>query len=86
MSEYLSQSKVIIAEKLTAELPFPIKDGKEVLFFENEFDLVSKIEEVLKNEQLCLKLSKNAGDYFNEHVHPKQNVKRIINYMLTHNN
>ena len=81
MAEYLSQAKVIIAEKLTAELPFPITNGKEVLFFDSDLELVSQIEKVLKNEVLCVSLAKNSREYFDMHVHPKQNVKRIINFM-----
>jgi glycosyltransferase involved in cell wall biosynthesis len=82
MAEYLSQGKVIIAEKLTAELLVSLEHGKEVLFFENDQELISQIEEVLKNDVLSQKLSENAKKYFENHVHPKQNTKRIINFML----
>lgn len=85
MAEYLSQGKVIIAEKLTAELAFPLIDGKEVLFFENNEDLIDKINLALNNEELASKLSQNARKYFEDVVHPKQNMKRIINFMLEHN-
>lgn len=82
MAEYLSQGKVIIAEKLTAELPVSLVHGKEILFFENEKELLLLIEEVMNNESLSEELSENAKIYFENHVHPKQNMKRIINFML----
>lgn len=83
MAEYLSQGKVIIAEKLTAELPVPLTNGKEVLFFENEKEMVSLIEEALQDDLLCKNLSHNSKAYFDNYVHPKANVKRIINFMLS---
>jgi hypothetical protein len=85
MAEYLSQAKVIIAEKLTAELPIPIIHSKQVLFFDNNDQLVIHIENCLNNEKLCLDLSNNAKKYFDEIVHPKANMKRIINFMLNQN-
>ncbi|MGH2665081.1 glycosyltransferase [Flavobacterium sp.] len=83
MPEYLSQGKIIVAEKLTAELLVPLEHGKEVLFFEDENQLIPLIEEVLKNDDLCEKLSQNAKKYFDTYVHPKENVKRILNFMLS---
>lgn len=82
ISEYLSQGKVIIAEKLTAELPISLLNGKEVLFFENEEEIPSLIEKVMYNDELCASLAKNARHYFEQNVHPKQNVKRILNFMI----
>lgn len=83
MAEYLSQGKIIIAEKVTAELSVSLTHGKEVLFFEDEKEMVSLIEEALEDDLLCEKLSKNSKYYFDTHVHPKANVKRIINFMLS---
>lgn len=82
MSEYLSQGKVIIAEPLTAELPVPLTEGKEVLYFHNDKELVEKIKLVSKDKALAEKLSVNARAYFEKHVHPVQNVKRILELML----
>jgi hypothetical protein len=82
MPEYLSQGKVIIAEKLTAELPVELINRKEVLFFENEEEIPIIIENILNNDELCASLAKNARHYFEQNVHPKQNVKRILNFMI----
>lgn len=82
MAEYLSQGKVIIAEPLTAELPVPLIDGKELLYFRSDADLVAKIRLVSENSELAKSLSQNARAYFETHVHPVQNVKRILELML----
>ncbi|MBG44364.1 MAG: hypothetical protein CL530_10395 [Aequorivita sp.] len=82
MAEYLSQAKVIIAEPLTTELPAPLVEGKELLYFNTDDELIKKIEMVLKDQQLAAHLSKNARTYFETHVHPVQNVKRILELML----
>lgn len=82
MPEYLSQGKVIIAEKLTTELPVPLTHGKEVLFFENEEEIPTIIQNVMYNDELCSSLAKNARSYFEQNVHPKENVKRMLTFML----
>ena len=82
MAEYLSQGKVIIAEPLTAELPVPLYDGNELLYFRNDQELIEKILLVLADNELADHLSKNARTYFENHVHPVQNTKRILELML----
>jgi hypothetical protein len=82
MAEYLSQGKVIIAEPLTTELPVPLTDCKEVLYFHNDVELIDKINRVMADSHLADSLSKNARGYFEAHVHPFQNVKRILELML----
>lgn len=83
MAEYLSQGKVIIAEPLSTCLPIPLIHGKEVLFFNNDEELISSINKVMEDENLANLLSKNARTYFEEHVHPTKNVKRILEFMIS---
>ena len=40
MAEYLSQGKVIIAEPMSTELPVPLQEGNEVLYFRNDLELI----------------------------------------------
>lgn len=82
MAEYLSQGKVIVAEPLTAELPVPLIDGKELLYFRNDEELIEKIKLVSEDDPFATRLSQNARVYFEKHVHPVQNVKRILELML----
>lgn len=81
MAEYLSQGKVIIAEPMSTELPVPLLEGKEVLYFRNDSELIETIKRVLSDKSLAEKLSKNARAYFDNYVHPVQNTKRILEYM-----
>lgn len=83
MAEYLSQGKVIIAERLTTELPVPLIHGKELLYFESDSELIDAINLVLNNEVLASSLSQNARAYFAAHVHPTQNIKRILEFMIS---
>ena len=82
MAEYLSQGKVIIAEPLTVELPVPLVHGNQVLFFTNNEELIKNIQLVLSNNSLCDNLSKNARTYFEKNVHPTQNVKRMLEFLI----
>ena len=82
MAEYLSQGKVIIAEPLTADLPVPLIEGKELLYFHTDKELIEKIKLVTKDNALAKNLSENARIYFEHHVHAVQNVKRILEIML----
>lgn len=82
MAEYLSQGKVILAEPLTTELPVPLTEGKELLYFQNDKELIEKIKIALEDKALAARLSKNARAYFETHVHPVQNTKRILELML----
>lgn len=82
MAEYLSQGKVIIAERLTTELPVPLEEGKELLYFDSMEDLVAKIRLVLTDHALATRLSLHARKYFETYVHPTENIQRILELML----
>lgn len=81
MAEYLSQGKVIIAEKITTELPVTLKHGTHLLFFKNDRELIENVYFVLNNKEMAEKLSKNARLYYEKHVHPQENTKRILEIM-----
>ncbi|TQD33815.1 glycosyltransferase [Haloflavibacter putidus] len=81
MAEYLSQGKVIIAERLTTNLPFELEHGKHLLFFQNDQELIENISLVLNNLDLAEKLSRNARLYYENYVHPRENAKRILELM-----
>ena len=70
------------------ERNYPFYDGVllDAKFFENEDEIPGIIEKALQNEELCLSLSKNARAYFEQNVHPKENIKRILIFMLQNNN
>ncbi|MGE5943261.1 MAG: glycosyltransferase, partial [Flavobacteriales bacterium] len=82
LAEYLSQGKVIIAEPLTTELVEPLQHGIHLLYFNTDDELVSHINTVLSDAVLFDTLSKNARHYFEMHVHPTKNIKRILDCMI----
>ena len=82
MAEYLSQGKVIIAERLSTDLPFPLIHKKHVLYFDNLAELVGNIRMVLNDAELLIGLATNARHYFEEHIHPMKNMERILNFMI----
>lgn len=82
MAEYLSQGKVVIAEKLDTYLPNKLVDHKHLLFFDEIDEIPNLCREVLEDEVLADTLQKNARNYYEEHINPSKNIKRIIKFML----
>lgn len=82
ISEYMAKSKCIVAEKFEAQLPVPIRNGVEVMFFETPEECVSICEKLLNDEEKVKLLSANAKSYFDNNIYPTKNVKRILELML----
>lgn len=82
MAEYLSQGKIIIAQKFETELPVPLEDTTHLLFFDNEDAIVDLCHLVLNDPKLAEKLSQNGRRYYEQNISPKQNIKRIMELML----
>jgi len=82
LAEYLSQGKCIVAQKIDAELPEPLEHGKNIMFYSNNEECISICKDLLGNPEKVKMLSKNARAYFEMHVHPLQNTKRILEHML----
>ncbi|WP_338733333.1 glycosyltransferase [Mangrovimonas cancribranchiae] len=82
LAEYLSQGKVIIAERLTSELPVPLEHGKQLLYFDTLDNMVHQINLVLEDKELAQSLSKHARQYFENNVHPVKNINRILDLMI----
>src|SRR5690606_26428182 len=82
MAEYLSQGKIIIAQKFETELPVPLEDTTHLLFFDDENAIVELCHLVLNDPKLAEKLSQNGRRYYEQNISPKQNIKRIMELML----
>lgn len=82
LAEYLSQGKCIVAERFDTELPIPLENGKNIMFFDTVEQCVEICKMLLNNPEKVKHLSKNARAYFEKHVHPVQNTKRILELML----
>ncbi|WP_333695583.1 glycosyltransferase [Flavobacterium sp.] len=82
MAEYLSQGKVILAERMSTELPVPLEHGKHVLFFNSIAEIPLLCEHVLEDTALCERLSQNARAYYETVISPPLNIKRLLQIML----
>src|SRR5690606_11973073 len=68
MAEYLSQGKIIIAQKFQTELPIPLEDKKHLLFFDKEDDIVELCNLMLSDSTLAEKLSHNGRAYYEKYI------------------
>lgn len=83
LAEYLSQGKCIVAERFNTELPIPLENGKNIMFFDTPEQCVEICKALLNDPEKVKRLSKNARAYFEAHVHPTQNIKRILQFMIS---
>ena len=86
MAEYLSQGKIIIAERLTAELPEPLLDGVHLFYADNDAHLITIAKELIENPgKFDLdRISKNARAYYENNISPSKNVERMLQLALHH--
>jgi hypothetical protein len=82
LAEYLALGKCIVAERYATEFPVPLENGKNIIFFDTPEECVKICKQLLKNPEQVESLSLNARAYFETHIHPVQNVKRILELML----
>jgi glycosyltransferase involved in cell wall biosynthesis len=82
LAEYLALGKCIVAERYATEFPVPLEDGKNIIFFDTPEECAEICIKLLENPEQVASLSLNARAYFETHVHPVQNVKRILELML----
>lgn len=84
MAEYLSQGKVVIAQRFQTELAVPLEDQKHVLFFDDIKEIPELCDLIFKNQKLAEQLMENGRRYYENNIAPKQNIKRIIELMLNY--
>lgn len=82
LAEYLAQGKVILAERLTAQLPFLLNHGKELLYFDTLEELSLLVIKTLNDEALRNCLSANARLYYENHIDPSKRMQYVINKAL----
>ena len=82
LPEYLAAGKVILAEKFDTILPHKLIDGEHLLFFDNVDDCIKKAKKLINDKKTCEMLSNNARIYYEKHIHPFSNTKRLINLIL----
>jgi len=82
LPEYLSQGKCIVAERFNTELPVPLENGKNIMFYDSPEQCIEICKTLLNDSEKVQNLSKNARAYFEKYIHPTQNTKRILELML----
>ncbi len=81
LPEFFSQGKVVISERIKNNIPIDICDGKEVVFFDDDDSLIDAINNILSNPSKMNTLKESGRLYFENHVDPKQNMRRILKIM-----
>ncbi|MEE9409074.1 MAG: hypothetical protein V3V28_13480 [Polaribacter sp.] len=80
LAEFLCLGKVIVSTKLSRKLPKPLLNNEDFLITDGtKDDLQNKIEYILKNESVRIKMQENARKYFNNELAPKSVIKRLDN-------
>ena len=78
--EILSSCSFMMCERSInqVELPIPIKDGKHFISFENNEDLLEKINFYLKNKDLRFNIALNGRRLLEEYYSPKKHGDFIL--------
>lgn len=78
LAEFLAMGKPIISTRLSNELNTNLSHGKNIHIVENSCEMQSSIENILYDQQYKKLLSKNAKEYFIEHMTPRVVIKNIF--------
>jgi hypothetical protein len=78
LGEYLAAARCIVAEPLLTELPQPLTDGRELVYFDGAEDLVAKCRALLDDPGRQQQLSAAAWEYYLHHVKPRAWVLNLL--------
>lgn len=81
LPEYLSQAKCIVSERFETELPVALEHGKHIMYYDTIQECAEICKELINNPEKIKELSFNARAYFEEHIHPRENITRILKIM-----
>lgn len=79
LAEYLANSRCILAEPIATKLPRDLVDGRELIYWRDEDDLIAKCRQLLSDANLQRRLSENARQYYEEQVDPPKQIQRFFN-------
>ena len=80
MGEYVAASRAIVSEKLQFEVPGNFKKDQNYFEFENQDQLLEKIDTLLRNKELLIQTMKNNYQYYNNYLKPDI---LVLNTLLT---
>ncbi|MBN1565401.1 MAG: glycosyltransferase family 1 protein [Anaerolineae bacterium] len=79
LPEYLAAGGCILSAKQHNQLPEPLREGEEVLWYEDDLsDFSDKLDMLLNDAKLCEHLRQGAARYYDRWVDPEQAIKRIL--------
>lgn len=81
LPEYMAAGRCILSERLVNELPQPLREGEELLFFDFDPELVSfqdQLNLLIENPELRQYLAANARKYYEQYVEPCAAMRRIL--------
>lgn len=85
LAEFLALGKAIITTSHYNELPAPIKNNIHALYVDSNTEIKDKINLILADEKLKTSLEKNSKKYFEDYLHPKVVIKRILSIVEAKN-
>jgi hypothetical protein len=80
LPEYLVAGVCVLSQKLANELPQPLRDGEEILYFEDDLsDFVAKLQSLIDHQGLREYLILNTKRYYDKWVKPVS----LLTYILS---
>lgn len=78
LPEYLSMSRCIVSEQLHYELPVPLQEGKNVLYFDTPESCVHACQRLLADDTMADKMRENNWNYYLNNVQPAAIVRNCL--------
>lgn len=78
LAEFLAMGKPIISTTLSYELHTPLCHGKNIHIIDNESEIQSSIENILRNQEYKQLLGENAAKYFLEYMTPSSVITQVF--------
>jgi len=78
VAEYLAAARCVVSERFQSELPQPMVQGVQALFFETPEECIKACENILANPELAQDLRQNAFAYYQANVAPAAVMRRCL--------
>lgn len=80
LGEFLAMGKAIISTPFYNKMPIDLEDNKNIIFLKSgeDADISKKLENIINNEELQLKLEQNSRNYFQEYLMPQKVIARLL--------
>ena len=81
LGEFLAMGKAILSTPFYNKMPIDLINNENIIFLNScdEIDINEKLQTILKNKALQLKLEQNSRQYFLENLAPEKVISRLLN-------